>query len=162
MGIGDFALPANTIKCADKNQVGNKMGQGFTIKCEKCGTENSYLQGIGFMYYSFLERTKEDVIKGKFGKDAKAFFTENPDCEVDARNEVYLCPECGYIKQGVDLKMKTVDKEYKKVYRCGKCRSADMKPIKLDTERQYKRLSHIPCPKCNDKGIKTIGMLMWD
>lgn len=49
------------------------MGQGFTIKCEKCGTENSYLQGIGFMYYSFLERTKEDVIKGKFGKDAKAF-----------------------------------------------------------------------------------------
>ena len=45
------------------------MGQGFTIKCEKCGTENSYLQGIGFMYYSFLERTKEDVIKAKFGKD---------------------------------------------------------------------------------------------
>lgn len=83
---------------------------------------------------------------------------------------VSLMPEmkCIYVRnvtissQGVDLKMKTVDKEYKKVYRCGKCRSADMKPIKLDTERQYKRLSHIPCPKCNDKGIKTIGMLMWD
>lgn len=88
-----FALPANIIKCADRNQVGNDMGQGFTIKCEKCGTENSYLQGIGFMYYSFLERTKEDVIKGKFGKDAKAFFilpSRSVPCTQGSRSRLRL------------------------------------------------------------------------
>ena len=138
------------------------MGDGFILRCEKCGTENSYLQGIGFMYHSFLKRTKEDVIKVKFGKEAQTFITENPDCGFDARNEVYLCPKCEYIKQGVDFRMKTVDKEYKKTYRCGKCKKAEMKPIKLDTMRQYERLSRVPCPKCNDKGKKNIGMMMWD
>ena len=49
------------------------MGDGFILRCEKCGTENSYLQGIGFMYHSFLKRTKEDVIKGKFGKEAQKY-----------------------------------------------------------------------------------------
>ena len=124
MGIGVFVLPANILKCANRNRVVNSMGDGFILRCEKCGTENSYLQGIGFMYHSFLKRTKEDVIKGKFGKEAQTFITENPDCGFDARNEVYLCPKCEYIKQGVDFRMKTVDKEYKKTYRCGKCKKA--------------------------------------
>ena len=74
MGIGVFALPANTIKCADRNQVENEMGQGFTIKCEKCGTENSYLQGIGFMYYSFFGKNERGCYQGKVWKGCEGIF----------------------------------------------------------------------------------------
>lgn len=36
------------------------MGQGITIRCMKCGSENHYLQGIGFRYFSFLKEVKEE------------------------------------------------------------------------------------------------------
>lgn len=56
-----------------------------------CGDEMHYLQGIGFRYFSFLQEVKEEVRAGKFEKEAQAFIIEYPDCEFDARNEVYFC-----------------------------------------------------------------------
>lgn len=138
------------------------MGQGITIHCMKCGSENHYLQGIGFRYYAFLQEVKEDVIAGKFGKEAQSFITDYPDCEFDARNEVYFCNDCRYLKQGVEINMSYGDKSFAKQYRCGKCRKTIMKPLKLKTERQYKKLSRIPCKKCGDSEHITVNFLMWD
>lgn len=138
------------------------MGQGITIRCMKCGSENHYLQGIGFRYFSFLKEVKEDVIAGKYGKDAQAFIAEYLDCEFDARNEIYFCNHCKYIKQGVEINMTCGDKSFQKQYRCGKCRKVIMKPVKLNTENQYKKLTEIPCKRCGDSEHIMVDFLMWD
>lgn len=49
------------------------MGQGFTMRCMNCGDESHYMQGIGFRYFAFLQEVKDDVIAGKFGKEAQTF-----------------------------------------------------------------------------------------
>lgn len=138
------------------------MGDGFTRRCMSCGEEAHYMKGIGFMYFSFLQEVKKDVISGKLGKEAQAFITDHPDCEFDAWNEVYFCDECKYLKQGVEVNMSYGDKSFKKQYRCGKCRKAIMKPLKLNTEKQYKKLHQIPCKKCGDSEHIVIDFLMWD
>lgn len=138
------------------------MGQGFTMRCMSCGDESHYMQGIGFRYYAFLQEVKEDVIDGKFGKEAQAFIADYPDCEFDARNEVYFCNHCKYLKQGVEINMTYGDKSFQKQYRCGKCRKVIMKPVKLNTEMQYKKLTQIPCKKCGDSEHITVDFLMWD
>lgn len=138
------------------------MGQGFTVRCMKCGDESHYLQGIGFRYYAFLQEVKEEVKAGKYGKEAQAFITEYPDCDFNARNEVYYCKDCKYLKQGVEINMTYGDKSFKNQYRCGKCRKVIMKPLKIDTERQYKKLIQIPCRKCGDSEHIAVDFMMWD
>lgn len=118
-----------------------------------CGDETHYLQGIGFRYFSFLQEVKEEVRVGKFGKEAQAFIIEN---------EVYFCKDCKYLKQGVEINMSYGDKSFQKQYRCGKCRKVIMKPVKLDTEKQYKKFAQIPCKKCGDSEHILIDFLMWD
>ena len=105
---------------------------------------------------------KEEVRAGKFGKEAQAFIIEYPECEFDARNEVYFCEDCKYLKQGVEINMSYGDKTFQKQYRCGKCRKAIMKPIKMDIEKQYKKFAQIPCTKCGDSEHIMIDFLMWD
>ena len=138
------------------------MGDGFTRHCMSCGAEAHYFQGIGFRYISFLEEIKNYVLVGKFGKEAQAFIMEHPDCEFDARNEVYFCNACKYLKQGVEINMSYGGKSFTKQYRCGKCRKAMMKPMKLNTKSQYEKLYKIPCKRCEYSEHILVDFLMWD
>ncbi len=75
---------------------------------------------------TFLQEVNEEVRAGKFGKEAQAFIVEYPDCEFEARNEVYFCNDCKYLKQGVEINMSYGDKSFQKQYCCGKYRKAIM------------------------------------
>lgn len=138
------------------------MGQGFSLHCRKCGVEKSYFYGIGFMYFDFLEKTKKEIINGKYGHKAQQFYESHPNAEIDARYEVYYCEECKHIKQGVDLKMVDVDNTFQKEYLCGKCRKVKMKPYRIDTLEEMQGVSHIPCENCGATDSMDTGMMMWD
>ena len=138
------------------------MGDGFTRRCMSCGAENHFFQGIGFHHISFLEEVKNDVLVGKYGKEAQAFISEYPNCEFDTCSEIYFCNACKYLKQGVDINMTYEDKSFTKQYRCGKCRKTIMKPLKLKTKQQYEKLYKIPCKKCGDSEHIVVDFLMWD
>lgn len=138
------------------------MGDGFSLRCKKCGKEKSYLHGIGFMYYPFLERTRKELAVGKYGKAAQSFLSDHPEGNVDAKQKIYYCPKCRYIKQGVEISITDGDNCYKKVYHCGKCRKGIMKPLDQATSRQLDFLSQIPCPECGDTDKKEVGFMLWD
>ncbi len=137
------------------------MGQGITLSCNQCGKEYTYLQGIGSMYFSFLEETKKDVLAGKLGKGAQAFLAAHPEAEFDARNEIYYCAKCQHLEQGVDIRIIAVDNTFHKEYHCGKCRKAVMKPVKI-TQKMMEKLSKMPCSKCGSTDGMMFGFLNWD
>lgn len=156
------------------------MGKILYLKCNKDEIhQQSFFVGIGMMFPEVYADIIKKIKKGKYGKEIKKFLEENPQGAINCESEIAYCPECGNLKEVVNLSMyiqknnnEKTDKsyvmswelkeKYKKVkeykHICSKC-SSEMKIIKVkedkygilkeDKNGNLIKNMEIKCPKCD-------------
>lgn len=129
------------------------MGQGYEYNCPNCDYKETFYTGIGFMYPSVCEESKQDILNGKWGKDAQTLINNNPDAHIETELAIYKCGKCGNLEEGecvsiiVPGQRKTTFKNH-----CKQC-STVMRKVVNHLE--------LHCPECRTQLV--IGtMIMWD
>ena len=72
---------------------------------KKCKYEFGALIGMGYFYPTDYMKTKEKMISGELGIDAKKFFEEHPNGVINAEGTIKKCPECNELYALPDLSM---------------------------------------------------------
>lgn len=81
------------------------MGDGRKYICKKCGYRLDATWGCGFMFPKVYAETKEKMLSGELGAEAKSFLEEHPDGAVDCEWTLAQCTECGQYETVMDLTM---------------------------------------------------------
>ena len=71
------------------------MGNGFVIKCEKCGFKHNYDIGIGFLYPEVCEDILNSMKLGNFGDELMRLANTIPNVAVHQCRAVFVCDDCG-------------------------------------------------------------------
>lgn len=79
------------------------MGNGFLIKCERCGYEFTCFTGIGMMFPVVYKDIVNDIKDGKYGEEHKVFLNEHPNAVINCERKFYMCSDCGAIDTARDL-----------------------------------------------------------
>ena len=153
------------------------MGNGFTIRCEKCGYEFTALLGVGMKFPSEYEQTVKAIKDGIYGEEYKKFFEEHPNAAVNCELITAVCEECGRLDSVMDMSLYLpVDdsvlnagyvtkeelesdfkkcKEYNRKCTCG----GHMRTFDLLDELF---LRCIKCPQCENNMTLTEDLVDWD
>ena len=129
------------------------MGEGVIIHCESCGFEKELSFGFGFLSNPWNPETREDVLKGKYGKRPQRILEENPDddCIRYAPLFHYSCGNLS-VKDAVLIR-KEGEILYRPSMRCDIC------------QRKMWEINDIPermrCPKCGSHMVHECT-LFWD
>ena len=71
------------------------MGKNYTYICRSCGRDKELIVGeYGCKGWDW--KTKNEILEGKHGKDAKAAFTKNPKALYHFESGIFKCV-CGYV-----------------------------------------------------------------
>ena len=81
------------------------MGRLLTYYCSSCGFSLDAKEGNGFHYPNLYEKTKEKMINGQMGSDAKWFFEEHPDGAINVEYTMAQCKQCNNLENVLDLTM---------------------------------------------------------
>ena len=81
------------------------MGNGFGIKCKKCGYHYVAMDGIGYMFPVEYSDTVKDIREGKYGDEYKMFFEKHKDAAVNCGNETAVCTKCGHLDSVMNLSL---------------------------------------------------------
>ena len=125
------------------------MGIGYTLICRNCGYSKEILTGGGLLG---PDSFKDDILRGKFGKEAKDCLEQHPDGLSMIDYRPFSC-KCGYITGLPVVVIRTKDgKEIEcKKHRCSQCG----KIMKADS------CGNRTCWKCG--GLLTISDdILWD
>jgi len=167
------------------------MGQGFSIKCKKCGFTFDANFGVGFMFPVVYEEMIEKGRSGELGEEVKSFLEDNKYGTLDVENIVLRCTECGNLETGYDLSMyvpyndEYVPDSEKKVRWSVAFPAEGMKYVSpVDLKEHYKKVidyphkcsncsgkmmlikkedfDKIPCPECDGIMNQTDECFFWD
>ena len=154
------------------------MGNGFGIKCKKCGYNYVGINGIGYMYPVEYASTVKDIREGKYGEEYRKLFEEHEDAAVNCVNCTAVCTKCGQIEDVTDLSVylpkagqssdgcvlpsvlvENFDKYLEYEHKCSDC-GGKMRIISIEDEIKNGVLK---CPSCGevlveDKEVK----ILWD
>lgn len=136
------------------------MGMGTSVVCEKCGWEEQFSFGSGFLSFDNHEDF-EDIASGKLGELAKrALDGANPELvHLHSELETFSCMECGelipgrkitaYIEGDLPITLYDCDKTCPK---CGKSPLGSRNVLRpADVSGHIKRLVKQGCPNCGGK-----------
>lgn len=131
------------------------MGQGLTIKCKSCGTQENYFLGVGMMYFP-LENVLDSVIPKRRREKVREVLRLAGEDSSEYSHELYACPKCETLHCRFYLKISKDEKIlFETKFRCGKCRNALIAVSNEDVSR-YR------CSDCGKKTISSFVGLMWD
>ena len=120
------------------------MGVTYHLHCGGCGFNKKIKLGIGFFGLEVPEQAQRDILSGKLGGKIKKLYDSLENPQVLARRAVYRCPYCGDLRNLPEIFVRGENgEEYKHIYRCEKCRKADLEFVAADGE-----LPPLACPKC--------------
>jgi len=138
------------------------MGRAYTYRCDKCGYEDHFNEGHGFLIHpmtfdSFLKiRTK--LFHHKTNSVIYKLAQEHKDLFIDAGFKIYKCPVCNLLYDKIDVTLLSEGKVlHKSEFRCTQCRAR----LKLTN---IHRLKKAVCPSCKSYSFKLDkkGMVLWD
>lgn len=155
------------------------MGNGYKIKCKKCGYDYRAMLGVGMLFPSLYEKTVSEIKEGKYGEDYKKFFEDNPDAAVNCEAVLAVCEQCGNFSTVNDLSLyvpkksddagmnvgyvmaEELESDYKK------CRSYPHKcfcggSLKVIDMLDELSKNAVRCPKCKGEMQLTDDFMMWD
>lgn len=158
------------------------MGQGLSVKCNKCGYDFDAWLGIGMLFPNLYKENVKKMKRGEFGTEAKIFFEKYPNGVINSEQAVSKCTKCGnydvvddftmYMpKDGVTVPDEVayiLAEEIKESYvkymdyphKCSKC-GGRSKVYKSFEKKAYK--GELKCPKCDGfMMINPAQMIMWD
>ena len=138
------------------------MGDAFAYKCNKCGYEEYFNQGYGFLVHP-------QTVKEYLGLKIKLFHykthnkivqlaKKNKNLRIKAAFQIYLCPECQLLYDKAEVKIYDEEKVYHKSrFRCSDCG----RKLKLTN---IHRLSKATCPSCKKLTFKRdhTQHVLWD
>lgn len=154
------------------------MGNGFGIRCKKCGYRYMGMTGIGYLFPVEYASTVKDIREGKYGEEYQKFFTEHEEAAVDCGNCTAICTECGQIEDVKNMSVylpkdgykyenyvlpsdleENFDKCMEYDHKCSKCGSK-MRIISLEDEIRSGTLN---CPSCGDILVEDKEVkILWD
>ena len=158
------------------------MGQGFGVKCNKCGYGFDACLGIGMLFPVVYEENVKKMKSGELGSEAKEFFEKYPNGVINSEQVVAKCKDCGnydvvddltmYMpKEGVNVPDEVgyiFEEDIKDSYvkymdyphKCSKC-GGSSKVYKSFEKKASK--GELKCPKCDGMmGINVERLIMWD
>ncbi|MBN1822671.1 MAG: hypothetical protein JXR31_05510 [Prolixibacteraceae bacterium] len=138
------------------------MGDAFAYKCRKCGYEEYFNQGHGFLVHP-------QSVKEYLGLRTKLFHykthnkivrlaKENKNLMIKATFQIYICPNCELLYDKAEVKVYDENKTiHRSRFRCSHCNSK----LKLTN---IHRLSRATCPVCKKKTFHRDHALheLWD
>lgn len=164
------------------------MGQGFGVKCKKCGYGFDACLGFGMLFPDVYQENVKKMKSGELGEEAKKFFDEHPNGVINSEQVVAKCRNCGNYDVVDDLTMYVpkagvmplteeqikdigyfVESDIKKSYvkfmdyphKCSQC-GGKSKVYKSFIKKAMK--AELKCPKCEGAmGLDPERMIiMWD
>ena len=133
------------------------MGVTYFLHCKNCGFNKKIKLGVGFFGMEVPEQAQKDIESGKIGGEIKSFYDSLENPQVLAQRAVYRCAYCGDLQNIPEIFVRGENGEvYKHVYRCKKCRKADLEIVDTDD-----KLPSLSCPKCG-KELEIKDIEAWD
>jgi hypothetical protein len=138
------------------------MGRAYTYRCDKCGYEDHFNEGHGFLIHpmaldSFLKIRKQ-LFHHKTNTLIKRLAKDHKDLFIDAGFKIFKCPDCNLLYDKIEVTLTDGGKLlHKSEFRCTKCRAR----LKLTN---IHRLKKAVCPSCNNYSFKSDQrkMVLWD
>lgn len=134
------------------------MGDGRIYRCNRCGHEEQVSSGIGFMFPQLYQDVVTKIRKGKYGREWKEVFESRPGAAVDARTELYVCPECGNCVQDLNLSLyepmfPDAGKKERGIFSSANPAEGIEYVMPMELEREYRRIRIYVhrCPECKTR-----------
>lgn len=158
------------------------MGQGISVKCNKCGYSFDACTGVGMLFPSVYQENVEKMKRGELGQEGKEFFEKYPNGVINSEQAVAKCRKCGNYdivddltmykpKEGVKVPDEVAyifEDDIKEAYEkymdyphvCSKC-GGHTKVYKSFAKKAMK--GELSCPKCDGFMMMDFSqMVMWD
>jgi predicted RNA-binding Zn-ribbon protein involved in translation (DUF1610 family) len=128
------------------------MGDAYAYKCQKCGYEEDFNQGHGFLVHpqSVIEYLglKKKLFHYKTHNKIVSLARANGNMKIKATFQIYMCPQCNLLYDKAEVKVYNDEKLFHKSrFRCSACN----RKLKLTN---IHRLSRATCPVCKQKTFK--------
>jgi DNA-directed RNA polymerase subunit RPC12/RpoP len=138
------------------------MGHAYNYRCQRCGFEQDFNQGHGFLIHSqhlndYLKQGKK-LFHYKTHQLLKSLAEQSDNLYLKAGFQIYKCPKCKILQDKTEV---TVFREeeviHKSEFRCKHCRSR----LKLTN---IHRLKKAICPACKNRTFQMnhISNELWD
>jgi len=138
------------------------MGHAYKYKCSRCGFEQDFNQGHGFLVHSqplkeyFLQSKK--LFHYKTHNALKKLAAQNDNLYLKAGFQIYKCPKCKVLQDKTEVVVFDNDEVvHKSEFRCKDCRSR----LKLTN---IHRLKKAICPNCRKRTFQMdhLNIDLWD
>lgn len=138
------------------------MGHAYKYRCKRCGYEQTFNQGHGFLIRSqplreyLMQNTK--LFHYKTHDVLKKLAEQKTDLYLKAGFQVYKCPKCKILQDKTEVVVYQDEKViHRSEFRCSACRSR----LKLTN---IHRLKKTVCPKCRKRTFKMdhLNIVLWD
>ncbi len=138
------------------------MGHAYKYRCERCGFQQNFNQGHGFLVHSqTLEEYMQQSTKlfhYKTRNVLKKLASQNNNLYLKAGFQIYKCPKCKILQDKTEVVVYDDDKVvHKSEFRCSECRTR----LKLTN---IHRLKKAICPICLKRTFKMdhLNIVLWD
>lgn len=137
--------------------VGVTLGNGYIYRCPKCGHEEEYLIGVGFMGPTEREEAQSKILAGDFGPEAKITIETTPALitAVDVEWALYQCPACLKLDRRIRVISSVHALKVRNHQFCDNC-GKEM--------HHFRRGMKMICPSCREPMVETdlICNILWD
>ncbi|VAW22738.1 hypothetical protein MNBD_BACTEROID01-107 [hydrothermal vent metagenome] len=128
------------------------MGYAYVYKCQKCGYEEHFNQGYGFLVHpqsvDDYFALKKKLFHYKTHNKIVSLSKSHNNLHIKAAFQVYMCYKCKLLYNKVVIKVYDEEKTYhKSSFRCTACN----RRLKLTN---IHRLNRAACPKCKKKTFR--------
>jgi DNA-directed RNA polymerase subunit RPC12/RpoP len=138
------------------------MGHAYKYRCSRCGFEQNFNQGHGFLVHSqplegYLHQNAK-LFHYKTHETLKKLAKQNEHLFLKAGFQIYKCPKCKVLKDKTEVVVFNDEKiVHKSEFRCNHCRSR----LKLTN---IHRLKKAICPACKKRTFQmdNTNNELWD
>ena len=129
------------------------MGYAYAYRCDKCGFEEEFNQGYGYLVHpqlidDYFKLTKKLFHYKTHNKIIELSKIHN-NLQIEAAFQVYICHKCKILYDKAEIKIFNGEKTYhKSSFRCSACKNTRLKLTNIH------RLSKATCPVCKKNTFK--------
>lgn len=128
------------------------MGDTYAYKCRKCGYEQHFNQGYGFLVHPQSVQNylglKKQLFHYKTHDKIVRLSEKYDDLQIKAAFQVYMCPQCRLLFDKAEIKVYDSKRViHKSRFRCSNCNHK----LKLTN---IHRLNTAACPVCKTKTFR--------
>lgn len=122
------------------------VGRAYSYKCSRCGYEEYYKQGHGYLVrpqsYDEYISTNRKLFHYEIHNKIETLAALHPDLLIEATFRVFKCPKCNLLHGKVQVNLTSEGRLlHSSSFKCRKCRTR----LKLTN---IHRLKHATCPAC--------------